>query len=74
MVDAAQQLTSALQGNVPGSNQQMVALKKVAEVFESIASQKQSELNEQTIENNGILTYPETNLPTVPAPIQRVEA
>ena len=73
VVEAAQQLTSALQGNVPGSNQQMDALKNVAEVFESIANQKQAEVREHTTENNGIRTYPEDPIPTVAAPAPRVE-
>ena len=54
VVATSQQRTSALQGNVPGSNHQMDALEKVAELFEDIAADKSQAAREDEMENNGI--------------------
>ena len=57
MVEAAHQLTKALQNNVPVSGKQAEALKQVSDVFENIAADKSKLAHENDEINNGINTY-----------------
>ena len=51
LVAAAQILTQTIKGNVTGESEEMEALEKVAEIFETIANRKSRKKKEKTITN-----------------------
>ncbi len=77
VVAAAQQLTAALKGNIPGGNETMEGLTKVSELFTRIAAMKQ-EVVAAKAQRNKLQAHPAAwqtpLLPRVAAPAPRVVA
>ena len=75
VVAAAQQLATALQGNIPAGNETAEALKKVSNLFTKIAAAKQ-EFAKAKAQRNRVRATPAarqtTHLPRVTAPLPRV--
>jgi len=75
VVAAAQQLATALQGNIPAGNETAEALQKVSDLFTNIAMAK-SEVAKAKAQRNRVRATPAvrqtTHLPMVEAPIPRV--
>jgi len=75
VVAAAQQLATALQGNIPAGNEPAEALKKVSDLFTKIAAAK-SEVAKVKAQCNRVRASPTahqtTHLPRVEAPLPRV--
>jgi len=75
VVAAAQQLATALQGNIPAGNETAEALKKVSDLFTQIAMAK-SEVAKAKAQRNRVRATPAarqtTHLPRVEAPLPRV--
>jgi hypothetical protein len=76
VVAAAQQLATALKGNIPAGNETAEALTKVSELFTKIAAAKQAAAAAKE-QRNRLRANPEaritTHLPRVDAPPPRVE-
>jgi hypothetical protein len=77
IIVAAQQLTAALKGNIPGGNETMEGLTKVSELFTRIAAAKQ-EVAAAKAQRNKLRAHPAARqtplLPWVAAPAPRVVA
>ena len=75
VVAAAQQLTTALQGNIPAGNETAEALQKVSDLFTKIAMAK-SEVAKAKAQHNRVratlAAQQTTHLPRMEAPIPRV--
>jgi hypothetical protein len=75
VVAAAQQLATALHGNIPTGNETAEALKKVSDLFTKIVATK-SEVAKAKAQRNRVCTTPTarqtTHLPRVEAPLPRV--
>jgi hypothetical protein len=75
VVAAAQQLATALQGNIPAGNETAAALQKVSNLFTKIVMAK-SEVAKAKAHRNRVRAIPAarqtTHLPRVEAPIPRV--
>jgi hypothetical protein len=75
VVAAAQQLATALQGNIPAGNETAEALKKVSDLFTKIVMAK-SEVAKTKAQRNRVQATPAarqtTHLPRVEAPLPRV--
>jgi hypothetical protein len=75
VVAAAQQLATALQGNIPTGNETAEALKKVSDLFTKIAAAK-NEVAKAKAQRNRVRAAPAarkpTHLPRVEAPLPRV--
>ncbi len=75
VVAAAQQLTAALKGNIPGGNETMEGLTKVSKLFTRIAAAKQ-EVATAKAQRNKLRAHPAAGqtplLPRVAAPAPRV--
>jgi hypothetical protein len=75
IVAAAQQLTAALKGNIPGGNKMMEGLTKVSKLFTRIAAMKQ-EVATAKAQWNKLRVHPAARqtplLPRVAAPFPRV--
>ena len=75
VVAAAQQLATALQGNIPAGNETAEALKKVSDLFTKIAAAK-NEVAKAKAQRNRVRATPAarqtTHLPRVEAPLPRV--
>ena len=75
VVAAAQQLATALQGNIPAGNETAEALQKVSNLFTNITMAK-SEVAKAKAQRNRVQATPAarqtTHLPRVEAPIPRV--
>jgi hypothetical protein len=76
VVAAAQQLTIALQGNIPTGNETAEALQKVSKLFTKIAMAKNKLAKAKTMRNRicaNQAAWQATHIPRVEAPIPRVE-
>jgi len=75
VVAAAQQLATALQGNIPAGNETAEALKKVSDLFTKIAAAKH-EVEKAKAQCNRVRATPAarqtTHLPKMEAPLPRV--
>jgi hypothetical protein len=77
MVAAAQQLTIALQGNIPSGNETAEALQKVSKLFTKIAMAKHELAKAKTMRNRGRanqVAWQAIHTSRMEAPISRVEA
>jgi hypothetical protein len=67
VVAAAQQLTSALKGNIPAGNETAEALKKVSKLFTKIAKAK-ANIAKAKEQQNWIRTHPGARCAMIPLP------